>query len=140
MLSQIKMYLIAGWFVLTISLLGYSYKLNQDVERLTAEVATYQAALEASNKATEQAKTSCLVSIETMNAYYRDQNALQTSQQATGDTILSLPTLTLRGNTDAAPTKPQGFSDDDRLSPDLMRLLDNAYCDGNKDGCAIPTK
>ena len=140
MLMQLKNYLFIGWMVLTLSLLGYSYKLHGDVQRLEQAVAVYQAAAQANEKALQQSKDSCLISIEAVSEYYRNENALGASQKATGDAINALPTLTIKENAHEAPTKPQGFADDDRLSPSTMQLLDNAYCDGDKDGCASPTK
>jgi hypothetical protein len=140
MLATLKTYLMVGFVVLTLSIVGYSYKLHGDVQRLEQEVSVYMAAVEANEKATEQAKASCLISIDALSEHYRKENVLNTNQQATGDAILALPTLTIKEKANAAPTKPQGFSDDDRLSPDLMQLLDAAYCHGDKDGCATPTK
>lgn len=136
----IKNYLVVGLIVLMMSIIGYSYKLHGDVQRLELEVAVYMEAVKAHEKALEQSKSSCLISIETLSEHYRKENALSTSQQATGDAIDALPTLTLKESANEAPTKPQGFADDDRLSPSTMQLLDRAYCDGNKDGCASPTK
>lgn len=140
MLTTIKTYLTVGVITLTLMLAGYSYKLHGDVQRLEREVATYMAAIEANEKALEQSKASCLISIETLSEHYRKENELSTSQQAAGDAINALPTLTIKENAHAAPTKPQGFSDDNRLSPDLMRLLDKAYCDGDKDSCSTSAK
>ena len=144
MLTSVKTYLIIGWMVLMLSVLGYSYKLHGDVQRLEREVAVYVESVKSHEKALEQSKNSCLISIETLSEHYRKEKALQTSQQATGDAINALPTLTLKENSNAAPTKPQAlgtkYSDDDRLSPSTMQLLDRAYCDGDKDGCASPTK
>lgn len=140
MLTSVKTYLIIGWMVLMLSVLGYSYKLHGDVQRLEREVAVYVESVKSHEKALEQSKNSCLISIETLSEHYRKEKALQTSQQATGDAIDALPTLTLKESANEAPTKPQGFADDDRLSPSTMQLLDRAYCDGDKDGCASPTK
>lgn len=140
MLTTLKSYLVIGWVVLTLSIIGYSYKLHGDVQRLEQAVATYMEAAKANEKAYEQSKASCLVSIDSLADHYRKENELQTSQKAAGDAINALPTLTLKESPNAAPTKPQSFSDDDRLSPDTMRLLDNAYCDGDKDGCSNPSK
>ena len=140
MLTSLKTYLMVGFVILTLSILGYSYKLHGDVQRLEQEVAMYVVVAEARAKALEDAKSSCLVSIESLADYYRKENAINASQQATEDAINALPTLTHKENADEAPTKPEGFSDDDRLSPSLMQLLDNAYCDGDKDHCASPTK
>ena len=140
MLTTLKSYLVIGWVVLTLSIIGYSYKLHGDVQRLEQAVAVYMEAAKLNEKAYEQSKASCLVSIDSLADHYRKENELQTSQKATGDAINTLPTLTLKESPNAAPTKPQSFSDDDRLSPDTMRLLDNAYCDGDKDGCASTPK
>lgn len=140
MLTSVKTYLIIGWMVLMLSVLGYSYKLHGDVQRLEREVAVYVESVKAHEKALEQSKNSCLISIETLSEHYRKESALSTSQQATGDAIDALPTLTLKESANEAPTKHQGFADDDRLSPSTMQLLDRAYCDGDKDGCASPTK
>ncbi|QNO00097.1 hypothetical protein QGX20_gp133 [Pseudomonas phage phiPsa300] len=140
MLTTIKTYLAVGVIVLTLMLAGYSYKLHGDVQRLEREVAMYAAAAEANKKEAEDAKSSCLVTVDLLNQHYRDEIALSKAQQEAGDAINSLPTLTIKENANAAPTKPKGFSDDDRLSPDLMQLLDRAYCDGDKDSCSPPAK
>ena len=140
MLTTLKTYLMIGFVILTLSIMGYSYKLHGDVQRLEREVAVYMAAVEASEELTEQAKSSCLISIESLAEHYRKESALNTSQEAVGDAINALPTLTIKEKAHAAPKKPQGFADDDRLSPDLMQLLDKAYCDGDKNGCATPAK
>jgi hypothetical protein len=140
MLTTLKSYLVIGWLILTLSIIGYSYKLHGDVQRLELAVATYMEAAKLNEKALQQSKDSCLISMETLAEHYRKESELQTSQKAAGDAINTLPTLTLKESPNAAPTKPQSFSDDERLSPDTMRLLDNAYCDGDKDHCASPTK
>lgn len=140
MLTSIKTYLMAGFIVMMLSLIGYSYKLHGDVQRLELEVAMYMVAAQANEKALEQSKDSCEVSIESLAEHYRKEIALTASQEATQKALDALPTLTLKENAHAAPTKSEKPSDDDRLSPELMQLLDNAYCDGDKDGCASPTK
>ena len=140
MLTTIKTYLMVALFVLLLGSGVYINKLQGDITGLYSEVATYKVAAESNLKAKEQADASCLISVEALSEHYRTENALVTAQQATGDAINALPTLTLKETAHAAPTKPQGFSDDDRLSPDLMQLLDNAYCDGDKDSCTSPTK
>lgn len=140
MLTTFKTYFMVGFIVLILSVIGYSYKLHGDVQRLEQEVATYAAAAVANERALEQSKDSCLISIDALTEHYRNENALNTAQQATGDAINALPTLTIKEQSNEAPTKPERLADDDRLSPELMQLLDNAYCDGDKDGCASPTK
>lgn len=125
---------------------GYAYYEHGQVQKLTLDVSTYKTAAEANLKAKEQADESCLVTTKSLNEYYAEQSKLETSQQSTGDALLLLPTLTIKEKANAAPTASQGapqatrYSDDDRLSPDLMRVLDTAYCYGDKDGCATPAK
>lgn len=140
MLQVIKQYTTAIILSLLLIASGYSYYAYSEIVTLQGEVSTYKVAAEDNLKAKEQADASCLITVETLNQHYRKESVLNAAQQSTGDAINVLPTLTIKEEAHAAPTKPQSFSDGDRLSPDLMRLLDTAYCDGNKDGCASPTK
>lgn len=119
---------------------GFAYYEYGQLQKMALEVVTYKTAAETNLKAKEDADASCLITVDSLNKYYTNQNALEDSQKDTGDSILALPTLTIKEKANAAPTKPQSFSDDDRLSPDTMRLLDAAYCYGDKDGCATPSK
>jgi hypothetical protein len=140
MFLQIKTYLTAILVSFLLITGGYAYYAYTEIQHLSLEVTTYKIASEDNLKAKEQSDASCLITVESLTEHYRTQAALTSSQKATGDAINALPTLTLRESSNAAPTKPQGFSDDDRLSPSTMQLLDNAYCDGDKDHCASPTK
>ena len=122
---------------------GFAYYEHGQIQKLTQDVSTYKVASAANLKAKEDADASCLVTVGSLNAYYREQASLQSSQESTGEAILSLPTLTIKEKYNAAPTSTQklpAYSDDAHLSPDTMRLLDAAYCYGDKDGCATPAK
>lgn len=119
---------------------GFAYYEYRQLQKMSLELQTYKTAVEVSQKAKEDADASCLITVDSLNSYYKEQKALYNSQKDTGAAILTLPTLTIKEKANAAPTKPQSFSDDDRLSPDTMRLLDEAYCYGDKDGCSTPTK
>jgi len=140
MLSQIKAYLAVILATLLLTVCGYAYYTHKENVQLSLDVATYRKASEDNLAAKEASDASCLITVDALASHYREQSKLEASQKATGDAVLALPTLTIKEKANAAPTKPQGFADDDRLSPDLMRLLDNAYCDGDKDHCASPTK
>lgn len=140
MLQSIKTYLLIAVATLMLAVGGYGYYAHGRIETLTQEVSTYKDAAATNLKAKEDADKSCVVTVDSLNSYYKNQEALSTSQEATGAAILTLPTLTIKEKSNAAPTKPQGFADDDRLSPDLVRLLDKAYCDGDKDHCIAPAK
>jgi hypothetical protein len=122
---------------------GFAYYEHKQLQDMIVEVSTYQKAAADNLKAKEDADASCLVTVSSLNKYFAEQKALEGSQQSTGDAILALPTLTIKERTNAAPTASQPlqkYSDDYRLSPDLMQLLDNAFCYGDKDGCATPAK
>lgn len=140
MLAQVKTYLTIILATLLLTVCGYAYYTHKANVQLNIDVATYRKTSEDNLAAKEAADASCLITVDVLSAHYREQSELEASQRATGDAVLALPTLTIKEKANEAPTKPQGFSDDDRLSPDLMRLLDNAYCDGDKDHCASPTK
>lgn len=133
-------YIIGILLTIVIACGGFSYYEYNQLQKMELEVHTYKTAAETNLKAKEDAEASCLITVDTLNKYYTKQNALEGSQKDTGDSILALPTLTIKEKANAAPTKPQSFADDDRLSPDTMRLLDQAYCYGDKDGCATPAK
>ena len=139
-------YVLGALLAIAIACGGFAYYEHTQVQKMAVEVGTYKSAAAINLKAKEDADASCLITVDTLNKYYKDQKALETSQQAAGDTILSLPTLTIKEKANAAPMASQPvtpgtrYSDDDRLSPDTMRLLDSAYCDGNKDDCATPAK
>lgn len=140
MLLQLKNDLIAILIALLVLVGGYAYKLNGEIETLEQSVAVATQAAADNLKAKEQSDLSCKATTELLAQYRDKQEGIGSSQQAAGDAINSLPTLTIKEQPYAAPTQPQGFSDNDRLSPDTMRLLDKAYCDGDKDHCASPTK
>lgn len=139
-------YVIGVLLAITVACSGFAYYEHTQVQRMAVEVGTYKSAAATNLKAKEDADASCLITMDTLNKYYKDQKALDTSQQAAGDAILSLPTLTIKEKANAAPMASQPvttgtrYSDDDHLSPDTMRLLDSAYCYGDKDGCATPAK
>lgn len=147
MLQQFKTYILIAMLSLMAVLGGYGYYAHGKIEQLTQDVSTYKEAAASNLKAKEDADASCVVTVDSLNSYFKKQEGIQTSQESTGAAILTLPTLTIKEKVHAAPvslqsvpTKPQGFADDDRLSPDLMQLLDTAYCYGDKDSCATPAK
>lgn len=140
MLQQVKLYLIAAAIIALLGCGLYVKSLQDEVTTLNTEVATYKLASESSLKAYEDSKLSCDKTLELLNTHHAEQLRLQGAQVAVGDEILALPILTLKEPSNVAPTPSQRFSDDDRLSPATMRLLDKAYCDGDKDSCASPSQ
>lgn len=140
MLLQLKTDLIAILIALLVLVGGYAYNLHGQIEILEQSVATATHAAAENLKAKEQSDLSCKATTELLSQYRDKQEGIGSSQQAAGDAINYLPTLTIKEPANAAPTKPQGFADNDRLSPDTMRLLDQAYCDGDKDNCSSTAK
>jgi hypothetical protein len=147
MIDMVLKYLVAILLAATLACGGLAYHQSGQIVKLTQDVNTYKDAAATNLKGKEDADKACLITVDSLNSYYQEQSSIQTSQKATGDAILALPTLTIKEKANAAPTasqevspKVQPFADDDRLSPDLMRLLDTAYCHGDKDGCATTTK
>lgn len=140
MLAQFKAYLVIILATLLLTVCGYAYYTHKENIRLSSDVATYKKAAEDNLKAKETGDKSCTLSLEALSEHYRQQAELEASQMGAGGAILTLPTLTIKEKANAAPAKPQSYSDDDRLSPDTMRLLDQAYCYGNKDSCTDTAK
>lgn len=133
-------YIIGVLLMITVACGGFAYYEYGQLQKMALEVHTYKTAAEENLQAKKDAEASCLITVESLNGYFAEKQALEGAQKTTGDSILHLPTLTIKEKADAAPTKPQSFADDDRLSPDTMRLLDEAYCYGDKDGCATTSK
>lgn len=140
MLNAISKYIIVTLLTICLGTGGYAYMQHQKNIELALDVMTYKAAAEVSLKAKEDADASCLITVESLNAHYKAQEELENLQKDVGDAILTLPNLTLKEKVNEAAKAPQTPADDDRLSPDLMRLLDAAYCYGDKDGCAAPAE
>lgn len=117
---------------------GYAYTQHQENVKLLLDIASYKTAAEANLKAKEDAEESCSVTVDSIRAHYEAQKALDGLQEAITGELSKLPTLTIKDKTNEAPKASQAvsYSDGDRLSPDLMRLLDQAYCYGDKDSCA----
>ena len=142
LIAALSKYVIVALLTALLGTGGYAYYQHQKVAQLTMDVLTYKTAAADNLKAKEDADASCLITVGSLNSYYQNELTLSKAQQSTGDAVLTLPALTIKDKANDAPkpsTAPR-YSDDDRLSPDTMRLLDAAYCYGDKDGCATPAK
>lgn len=142
LISALSKYIIAALLTVCLGTGGYAYYQHKENIKLAMDVLTYKTAAADNLRAKEEADASCLITVGSLNSYYQKELDLAKAQQATGDAILTLPALTIKEKANDAPKASQGprYSDDDRLSPDTMRLLDAAYCHGDKDGCATPAK
>ena len=142
LISALSKYIIVALLTVCLGTGGYAYMQHQKNIELALDLLTYKTAAADNLKAKEDADAACLITVGSLNSYYQKELELSKAQQSTGDAILTLPALTIKEKANDAPKASQGpsYSDDDRLSPELVRLLDKAYCDGDKDGCAAPAK
>lgn len=144
MLEVISRYAAIAMLAVSLLVGGYAYHQHNLNTTLQTELITYKTAAAANLKAKEDSDASCLITVDTLNGYYKRQAEIETGSKAIQNSIDSLPTLTVKDKANEASTKTQTpserYSDDDRLSPDLMLLLDSAYCNGRKDDCPAPSK
>lgn len=144
MIDTLSRYFAVAMLAVVMLVGGYAYHQHNLNTTLQVEVKTYKAAAAANLKAKEDSDASCLVTVDTLNGYYKRKTELDATSKAIQNSIDNLPTLTIKEKANEAPaalqTPSTRYSDDDRLSPDLMRLLDSAYCNGGKDDCSTPSK
>lgn len=137
MFDAAKNYIIAFLLIATLAL-GYStYSLVGTVAVAQGEVTAMTDIANKNAEAVKVAGESCALSIK---AIHDTQTAIDALNEARGSDLSALdalPQITLPETTINGPTTttaaPKKYADDARLSPDTMRLLDNAYCSGNKD-------
>lgn len=137
---MISRYIIGVLLALTILFGGLAYNQYSEVQTLTTEVKTYKDAAKDNLKAKEDADASCKATVESLEIFYKEQVEFERAKKRTEAKIDKLPNLTIKEKKDAAPTQSQNYSDDDHLSPDIMLLLDEAYCYGNPNDCSITAK
>lgn len=127
---------IVGLLLVLVVVLGIStYTLIGDVAVAKSEAATMKTLANKSAEAVRVASESCAASLKTV---FDTQKAIDALNEARGDdlsalaslTQITLPETNIHGAT--KPTVAPKVADDLRLSPDTMRLLDNAYCSGAK--------
>lgn len=136
-------YIAAILFAIAVACGGFGYYEHSQVAKLTQDVTTYKDVAATNLKERQDADKACVVTVDSLNTYYKEITNLSSSQESTGDAVNNLPTLTIKEKANAAPTssqEPKQYADDDKLSPDVMRLLDTAYCYGDKNGCATSAK
>lgn len=137
MFDSIKNYLMAFLLITTLSLGWSTYHLVGKVAVAEASITRVQNIANANAEAVRVASESCAASLSLIQGTQKAIDALNESRTSDLDALNSVPHITLpeiEVNGTTKPTEaPKKHSDDLRLSPDTMRLLDNAYCSGNKD-------
>jgi hypothetical protein len=122
----------------------YSYHLTGQLASVTSENVLL---LDANKQATAQtllAKESCKVTTEVTAGVQTENDKLSETRTAILEALVNVANPMTQENTNDAPKTlteaPKRYVDNDHLSPELMRLLDNAYCSGNKDSSACTSK
>lgn len=130
-------YIIAVLVSLVIGLGGATYVLNG---KLTNAVAAQQMLAELVEKADKElvlSKASCKITEAVIQEQHAEEKAIDKAQEKAVETLRGLPTTIVKEKPQNAPMeKSGGFADDARISPDVKRLLDQAYCYGKPDDSA----
>lgn len=132
-----KNYIIAFLLIATLAL-GYStYSLIGQVATTQSEVTAMTDKANKNAEAARVASESCGLSMKAVQDNQKAIDALNESRTSdlgalAAVTQITLPETQVNGST-TTTAAPKKYADDARLSPDTMRLLDNAYCSGNKD-------
>lgn len=128
-------YLLAFLLVSSLGLGATTYHLIGKLAEQEAKVTVWQEKANQNAKAAALLGESCKVTMLVLQATQEKLDALQQSRTSDLEALQAIPQITLPETHVNAPTKPTAPSkaaDDLRLSPDVMRLLDNAYCSGAK--------
>ncbi len=135
--DSIKNYLIAVLLIATLSLSWSTYHLIGKVAVAEGSITQLQGVANANAEAVRVAGESCAASLSLIQGTQKAIDSLNESRTGDLDALNSIPHITLpeiEVNGTTKPTEaPKRYPDDVRISPDTMRLLDNAYCSGNKD-------
>ena len=137
MFDSIKMYLIALLLIATIGLGWTTYNLVGKLAVAEEQIGQWQDTANKNAEATRIAGESCAISVKSIYETQRAIDALNESRGSDLEALATIPQTTLPETqvnaTTTSTAAPAKNADDARLSPDVMRLLDNAYCSGDKD-------
>lgn len=138
-------YITVALLVLSLVLGFTTYKLVREVATLEVSVQTYTDLANANAREVDKLKQSCSVTEKVVKENRDTIDALETSREATLGALNALPLTTLPEtlqNGKETSTEPirKTYSDDSRLSPALMQLLDTAYCSGSKNDSACTAR
>lgn len=127
---------IMGFLVVLVVVLSIStYNLIGDLAVAEREMTAFALLANKNAKQAENVKASCDITLESLRATQKVIDTLNEARQDDLSALEALPQVTLpeiKINASKTPTAPSKNADDLRLSPDTMRLLDNAYCSGAK--------
>lgn len=124
-MEAITNYALVVLLFLVMSLGFTTYIYREDTLRLQDEVVELNAKLKQSEQQTALATKSCEVTQTITKDVSQSIEQKQTVMTKTLEALATVPTTEGRSN-------DSKYADDASLSPDLMRLLDNAYCGAAK--------
>lgn len=128
-------YLLAILLASTLGLGVSTYQLIGKLANTEAQVELWQQKANQNAEAVTRAVESCEISLKAIEDTQKAIDALNESRTSDLDALAAIPQITLpetHVNGSHPTTAASKTADDLRLSPDLMRLLDNAYCSGAK--------
>lgn len=128
-------YLVAILFASTVGFGAATYHLTGKLAVAVSEAERIQAVAINNATALKMAQDSCEITIKAIGDTQKAIDALNESRTSDLSALEAIPQITLpetKINGTTKPTVAPKTADDLRLSPDTMRLLDNAYCSGAK--------
>lgn len=146
-LTTIK-YVVFATLLAAVSFFGwYSYQLTGELASVKVENVMLDAKAQQAVARELQAYDSCKITTEVTADVQEKNDKLSDSRTAILEALVNVVYPMTQENrndhpqaTTGAPSPSKVLADDARLSPELMRLLDNAYCSGNQSSCAQPAK
>ncbi len=133
-------YIIAILFALVVSLFGTSYHYRSEVKKLEAATVVLEQNVQTWKDRTQEAidrevlaNTRCTISQQKVEVVTEANESLEESKNLTLRELAKQPHDQLLETIIDANQKPKTVADDARLSADIMRMLNSAYCAGAKD-------
>lgn len=144
MFNTLKNYVMGVLLVLAVTFGYASYSFYGSYTLAQTEVTRITKELETAAKNVSLAQLSCKVGQDItkgVNVSIKTQMDRTTKRV---EALVALPATTPQEDTQDGPKATTGarstYADGGRLSPSLMRLLDAAYCDSNKDDSTCTAK
>lgn len=144
MLSALNNYIMGLLLILTITFGSISYSLYGKYTVVEAEVDRITMELETATKNVDLAQLSCKVGQDItkgVNVSIKTQMDRTTKRV---EALVALPVTTPQEDEQDGSNSTTGarstYADGGRLSPSIMRLLDEAYCDSNKNDSTCTAK
>jgi hypothetical protein len=140
LLANIKNYLIVLFATATLAFGYMSYNMYGSIQTLERDISVLEKSLKEEKEAREKIEESHKSSLERLEALDKEEerldNGLQRDLMALCKPTNPTPQVKKNEHVKTLPSVPR----DGRLDPDLTRLLDRAYCEGNRDSLYCSAK